>query len=309
MTRHREADMGSSRHVLFLSRPDTDHLYLTLAVAEELGRRGHAVTFATSDPFADEDADAGVVLLRYGRDERALAALPAFRARGPVDLVVADPRTRDAAVELAAGWGARVVVAHANLAVWPGERQFGENGEGHVYVHPAGRGTVFGDWTPADPRPVLVVAHDGVPLPVLTSAFGPVWQVVLLTDTPPADLPEHVTAVPPGFAALAHADVLLADGGLPAIGAAVRHATPVVLVPRSPEEHRNAARVTALGLGEVLPELTPESLRRTVSRVAADEATRAAARRFRSVLREAGSPTRVSDTIESALDAETRRAA
>lgn len=302
--------MGSSRHVLFLSRPDPDHLYLTLAVAEELGRRGHTVTFATSDPFAEEDAASGVVLLRYGRDERALTRLPAFRARGPVDLVVADPRTHDAAVELAGEWGARVVVAHTELAAEPwGSFGFGEDGVNYVYVHPAGRGTVFPEWTPADPRPVLAVAHDGVDAAVLAAAFGPQWQVLLLTDTPPADLPAHLTTAPPGFAPLEHADVLLTDGGLPGIAAAMRHATPVVLAPRTPAEHRDAARVTALGLGVTVPAVTPESLRHTVSRVAADEAMRAAARRFRSLMREAGAPGRVSDTLESALDTAVRRAA
>lgn len=301
--------MGSpSRHVLFLSRPDRDHLYLTLAVAEELGRRGNEVTFATSDPFADEDADAGVVLLRYGRDERTLRELPAFRARGAVDLVVCDPRTHEAALELAAEWGARVVVAHTNLAAggavaWPAERSYGPD---YVYVHPAGRGTVFGEWEPTDGRQVLVVAHDEVPIPTLAAAFGGVdWQVLLCTeaDVDPADLPANFAVVAPGFAPLAHADVLLTDGGLPGIAAGLRHATPMVLAPRTPAEHRDSARVAGLGLGALLgpADLAPDPLLRTVSRLAVDEPTRAAVRRIQGLVRAAGAPPRVSDILETAV--------
>lgn len=296
--------MGSTaiRHVLFLSRPDTDHLYLTLAVAEELGRRGHTVTFATSDPFADEDADAGVVLLRYGSDERTLRELPAFLARGPVDLVVCDPRTREAALELAAGWGARVVVAHTNLAdggvvAWPAERAFGQD---YVYVHPAGRGTVFGEWTPADPRRVLVVAHDEVPVSALVDAFGDAdLQVLLCTEAEHTGLPANFAVTAPGFAALAHADVLLTDGGLAGIAAGLRHATPLVLVPRTPAEHRDAARVAGLGLGALVTDLAPEALLRTVTRLAEDEPTRAEARRVRELVRAAGAPARVCDLLET----------
>ncbi|GAB3432710.1 glycosyltransferase [Actinophytocola sediminis] len=298
--------MGSSfRHVLFLSRPDTDHLYLTLAVAEELGRRGHTVTFATSDPFADEDADSGVVLLRYGSDERNLRDRPDFLARGRVDLIVCDPRTHDAARELAAEWGARIAVAHTNLAdggvvAWPAERSYGLD---YLYVHPAGRGTVFAEWTPTDQRPVLAVAHDDVPVATLATAFaGSDWQVLLCTEDAPADLPANVTATGRGFAALAHADVLLTDGGLAGIAAGLRHATPLVLAPRTPAEHRDATRAAGLGLGVLvaLPDLEPEALRRTVSRLAVDEPTRAEARRVRALVRAAGSAHRVSDLLEAA---------
>jgi UDP:flavonoid glycosyltransferase YjiC (YdhE family) len=307
----------SFRHVLFLSRPDTEHLYLTLAVAEELGRRGHTVTFATSDPFADEDAESGVVLLRYGSDERSLRQRRPFLEQGPVDLVVADPRTHDAARELAEEWNARLIVAHTNLAAnhtiaWPAERSYGSD---YVYVHPSGRGTVFGEWTPTDSRPVLAVAHDDVPVRTLAAAFGEAdWQVLLCTRvTPavaPAGLPANITVAGPGFAALRHADVLLTDGGLAGIAAGLRHATPLVLAPRTPAELRNAARVAGLDLGTLLrpADLTPESLLRTVSRLAVDEAARAQARRVSGLLQAAGSPSRVSDLLESTTAASVQAA-
>ncbi|MPZ86340.1 MAG: hypothetical protein GEV28_40615, partial [Actinophytocola sp.] len=275
--------MGLTRHVLFLSRPDENHLYLTLAVAEELGLRGHMVTFATSDPFAEEDAESGVLMLRYGRDAAALRRLPAFTARlrtDPVDLVVCDPGTYDAAVELGQEWGVPVVVAHTNLATgetvdWPAERSFGAD---YLYVHPAGRGRVYGGWAPEDPRQVLVVALGSVPLDLLAAAFAERdWRVVLLAaDVPADDLPANFAALPARYAVLDHADVVLTDGELPGIAAALRHATPLVVAPRTPAQHRHAARVESLGLGVVVrqADLDARTLRRTVARAAVDEPAR-----------------------------------
>jgi UDP:flavonoid glycosyltransferase YjiC (YdhE family) len=285
--------MGSTRHVLFLSRPDEDHLYRTLAVAEELGRRGHRVTFATSDPFAEEDAESGVLLVRYGRDVANLRGLPAFAARvrtDPVDLVVCDPRTHDEAAALAREWGVEVVVAHA------------VPGTDHLYVHPGGRGTVFGEWTPADSRPVLAVSPGAVPAGVLAAAFGERdWQVLVLGGDQAGEAPVR-------HAVLEHADVVLTDGEL--TGAALRHATPVVLAPRTPAQHRQATRLATMGLGVVVPAgLDAAALRRTVSRLAADEPARAAARRARDLVRAAGSPARASDALEARLAGERRKAA
>ncbi|OLF13404.1 hypothetical protein BU204_27430 [Actinophytocola xanthii] len=304
--------MGPSRHVLFLSRPDADHLYPSLVLAEELGRRGHRVTFATADPFADEEAAGDVVLLRCGRDGHAVGELPALAARGPVDLVVCEPATRDAALGLGVEWGVRVVVAHAQLpaggaVAWPAERFLGTRA---VYVRPGGRGTVHGEWVPSDPRPVLLVAHDDLPVATLLAAFDPAdWQVVLADTGRLAD-PPPVAVLTPGFTALAHADVLLSDGGLPGIAAAVHGSTPTVLVPNTPEEHRNAARVAGLGLGVLLPkaDLTPASLLRAVSRLGVDEVVRAALRRARSLVALAGAPEPAVDALEGELAAAVRAA-
>lgn len=310
--------MASTRHVLFLSRPDETHLYLTLAVAEELGRRGHRVTFATGDPFADEDAEGGVLLLRFGRDVRTLRRLPAFVERlrtDPVDLVVCDPRTHDEAVELGREWGAPVVVADVNLAAGNlagGELVDRPAAESRLYVHPAGRGTVFADEVPEDGRQVLVVESGAVPAELLAEAFGgPDWQVLVLAEDPPAGLPANFTPLPVRYAVLDQADVVLADGGLPGIAAALRHATPLVLAPRTAAQHRHAERLAALGLAVRvnLADLDATTLRRTVTRLAVDEAAHAAARRVRSLVREAGSPAHASDTLEARLDVENRKAA
>lgn len=310
--------MGSNRHVLFLSRPDENHLYLTLAVAEELGRRGHAVTFATSDPFAEEDAEAGVVLVRHGRDARTLRTLPAFveRLRGhPVDLVVCEPASYDDALELGGEWGVAVVVAHTNLAAgdgsdWPAEQDFGAD---YLYVHPAGRGSVFGEWAPADTRPVLAVAHQDVPLELLAEAFDERdWQVLVLgDDLARSGVAPNITVVPAGFAVLDHADVVLTDGALPGIAAGLGRATPLVLVPGTPVQYRHARLVAGLGVGEVVrrADLTADALRRAVARLAVDEAALAAARRVRSRVRAAGAAEHACDLLEARLDVAHRRAA
>jgi UDP:flavonoid glycosyltransferase YjiC (YdhE family) len=207
------------------------------------------------------------------------------------------------------------VVADTNLATgevvdWPAERSFGED---YLYVHPAGRGTVFGDWTPEDPRQVLVVSLDDVPVELLAEAFGEQdWQVlVLASDLAADDLPVNFTPLPGRFAVLDHADVVLANGDLPGIAAALRHATPIVLAPRTAAQHRHAQRLSALGLGVLvrLADLDPATLRRTVSRLAVDEPARAAARRVRTLARAAGTPERASDTIEERLDGEQPKAA
>src|SRR5690349_14943596 len=100
-------------HLLFVSRPATGHLYPTLRLAEELGARGHRVTFASADPYLDEEAGPGVHVIRYGRSERRLLEMPLF---GVLDAVVADPRTAAVASDLARAWDTPLVVAGENLA-------------------------------------------------------------------------------------------------------------------------------------------------------------------------------------------------
>src|SRR5262245_22490626 len=71
-----EMTMTSSRqqHILFLSFPMYGHVFPSLTIAEELGRRGHRVTYATGDDFAGHVRRAGVDLYRYPEE---LASIPA----------------------------------------------------------------------------------------------------------------------------------------------------------------------------------------------------------------------------------------
>lgn len=273
-------------HLLFLSRPDRGHLYPTLRLAEELGRRGHQVTFASGDPYVEESAGPGVRVLRFGRDEQGLLEMPVFRSCGPVDAVIADPRT----VKNAAAFGdVPVVVAGTNLPTgyeWPGER-------GHhpyVFTLPGPRGAVHDPWRPGGRRPVLLV--DGPAIGPLVRAFGDTeWQVVVGDST--------------RFSGLPHADVFLTDGRLAAVSAALRAAVPMVLAPRTAEETSHSRRVAALGVGRIVvpEELPAEELRRVVEQMRVDEPTLATARRLASQVEALGTAEVAGDRLESLLEA------
>jgi UDP:flavonoid glycosyltransferase YjiC (YdhE family) len=153
-----------------------------------------------------------------------------------------------------------------------------------------------------------------VPIDLLAEAFDERdWRVlVLAADLDPDRLPPNFVTLPGRLAVLDHADVVLADGDLAGIAAALRHATPLVLAPQTPAQHRHAARLSALGLGVVvrLADIDAAELRRTVSRLAVDELAQAAARRVRAKVRAAGAPDRAAAAIETRLaDRQERRAA
>lgn len=133
------------QHVLFLSFPMYGHVFPSLTIAEELGRRGHRVTYATGEPFASYVKRADVELYSYDLD---LASIPS-RVSGQVstnevtitcltfveqslrsltphgfgrevdrpDLVVCDPLTFHAGSVLCDHWDVPLVTAHANVAI------------------------------------------------------------------------------------------------------------------------------------------------------------------------------------------------
>lgn len=276
-------------HLLFLSRPDRGHLYPTLRLAEELGRRGHQVTFASGDRYVDELAGPGVRVLRFGKDERGLLDMPAFRSQGRVDTVVADPRTVKAATEFGHTWGVPVVVAGTNLPAgheWPGERAHDQ----YVFTLPGARGAVHDPWRPGRRRPVLLV--DGPSIGPLVRAFGETdWQVVVGDAT--------------RFAALPHADVFMTDGRLPAVSAALRAGVPMILAPGTAEETQNAKQVVALGVGRLAApdELPAEELRQTVEHLRVDEPVLAMARRLGTLVAAEGSASVAADQLEDLLAA------
>ncbi|MEU1280324.1 macrolide family glycosyltransferase [Streptomyces sp. NPDC005805] len=56
---------GSGRHFAFFNIPATGHLVPTLGVVEELVRRGHRVTYAATEAYADLVASTGATVLPY----------------------------------------------------------------------------------------------------------------------------------------------------------------------------------------------------------------------------------------------------
>lgn len=275
---------GHGMHLLFLSRPAPGHLYPTLRLAEELGARGYRVTFASGDPYLEEQAEAGVRPVRFGKSERRLLEMPSL---GTVDAVVADPRTAAVATDLARAWDVPVVVAGDNLPAsahgWPHEQAY----ESYVFTVPGARGAVHTPWRRLGNRPVLLV--DGPALGPLVRAFGDTeWQVVV-SDT-----------------GLPHADVFLTDGRLCAVSAGLRAGVPMLLAPKTPGELAHAERVAALGVGEVVTSLADahaEDLRRLVEHMRVDEPTLATARRFRELVAVAGAPAHAADRVGELLAA------
>jgi hypothetical protein len=269
-------------HLLFLSRPAPGHLYPTLRLAEELGARGHRVTFASGDLYLDERAGPGVRAIRFGRSERSLLEQPIT-----VDAVVADPRTAAVATDLARAWDVPLLVAGENLPEsrhgWPYEQAY----ESYVFTIPGTRGAVHNPWRRHGRRPVLLV--DGPSLGPLVRAFGDTeWQVVVSNT----ELP--------------HADVFLTDGRLAAVSAGLRAGVPMVLAPKTAEEIAYAKRIAELGVGEVVASLADahaEDLRRLVEHLRVDEPALATARRLRDLVAVAGAPAIAADRVEELLPA------
>ncbi|PRY40386.1 macrolide family glycosyltransferase [Umezawaea tangerina] len=131
------------KHVLFLSAPAFGHVFPTLTIAEALARRGHRVSYATTEFFAQYAEQSGVTPLIYGP---TLAAIPAglsdhadtaeivltcmrfyeegLRSVASVealvdttpDLIVFDPMMYGAAAVLGRKWTVPIVLTHPNLA-------------------------------------------------------------------------------------------------------------------------------------------------------------------------------------------------
>ena len=271
-------------HLLFLSRPAPGHLYPTLRLAEELGARGHRVTFASADPSLDELAEPGVRPIRFGRSERRLLETAVL---GVLDAVVADPRTASVGDDLARAWDVPLLVAGENLPPsalgWPAEQAY----ESYVFSIPGARGTVHNPWRRHGHRPVLLV--DGPSIGPLVRAFGETqWQVVV-SDT---ELP--------------HADVFLNDGRLAAVSAGLRAGVPMVLAPKTAAEVANAELVAALGVGTVVGSLADahaEELRKVVEHLRVDESAMATARWLRGLVAAEGAPARAADRVAELLAA------
>ncbi|MFC4855680.1 glycosyltransferase [Actinophytocola glycyrrhizae] len=266
--------------LLFLSRPAPGHRYPTLRLAEELGARGHRVTFASGEHVGS--AGPGVRPIRFGRSERSLLEVPALAT---VDAVVADPRAAAVAADLARAWDVPLVVAGENLPPSPHGWPFEQEHDPYVFSLPGTRGAVHNPWRRLGLRPVLLV--DGPPIGPVVRAFGETdWQVVV-SDT---ELP--------------HADVLLTDGRLGAVSAGLRAGVPMLLAPTSVREAAHADRIAALGAGTVvaaLAETHAATLRGLVERLRADEVTAASARRVRGLVTAAGAPAAAADRVADLL--------
>ncbi|MFC4147335.1 macrolide family glycosyltransferase [Micromonospora mangrovi] len=128
---------GDSRHVLWLTFPAFSHLRATLAMVEELLRRGHRVSYLVADRLVDAVTPTGArvvpyrsvfpesmspppspttMLVEFLRESFApLEAALACAAADPPDLVVHDALASDVAVALSRRYGVPTVRTYAGF--------------------------------------------------------------------------------------------------------------------------------------------------------------------------------------------------
>jgi MGT family glycosyltransferase len=157
-------------------------------------------------------------------------------------------------------------------------------------------GTIFTD-NPAFYRTCIKAFGDGA------------WQVAMtiggLDRAAVAPIPPGVDVRPrfPQPAVLRHARAFISHAGMNSTMEALYYGVPLVCLPQMPEQAANADRVVELGLGERLAAdtLTPDALRRAVSRVTTDEQVRANLERMRRAIGDAGGAERGAVLIEEYL--------
>ncbi|TDP92886.1 macrolide family glycosyltransferase [Labedaea rhizosphaerae] len=189
----------------------------------------------------------------------------------------------------------------------------------HVFVGPhLGDPNAPPTWTPPDDDKPLLVVSLGTSANRRPEFFRTCaqalaelpWRILMtvhegVSDADLGPLPPNVEVHRwlPLREVLAHADVFVCHGGMGSIMGALAHATPVVVVPDSPEGMVNAARVTELGLGRALAEqtLTPQRLRGAVREVATDPHIRDQVEAMRADIHDAGGGARGADAIEGFL--------
>lgn len=161
-----------------------------------------------------------------------------------------------------------------------------------------------------------VLPGDAGLLEACLRAFPPEdWEVVLAVG---AAAPELGRRVPTGWTVeaqvdqldvLARASVFVTHGGMNSVQEAAFLGVPLVVVPRTPENQRTAARVEALDLGRTvaLDQLGGEALLRAV-RAAQAPAVAQRLREFAEHCRQSGGTRRACEVIVAAASARDRRA-
>ncbi|MFF1819538.1 macrolide family glycosyltransferase [Kribbella sp. NPDC058245] len=276
-------------------------------VADRLGLREATTVanFATNEHY---DTRAAFVPADFDPSHPAFREFLAERAAFAEDF--------DVPLDKVAAAGA---VAPLNLVFIPREFQIaGETfDERFEFVGPAiGARAATSDWEPpAGGAPLLFIslgtAVNDRPdfFAACTKAFaGTDWQVAMAIgdQVDVASLGE----IPPNFdvrpyfpqpAVLAHATAFLTHAGMNSVMESLLNQVPMATYPQTAEQQANAGRVTALGLGRQLPELSAESLQSTVADIAADPAIRTALADMHVHLEAAGGPVRAADAIEASL--------
>lgn len=191
----------------------------------------------------------------------------------------------------------------------------------YVFVGPVLRDESLRKWERSDGDAVM--AGEGAEAPVVYISLGTVdndhldfyrnclkamdgepWQVILSvgTDTDIGTLSQ----IPPNcivrgrvdqIAVLEKADVFLTHCGMNSVSEALYYGVPLILCPRSPEQHGVANRVQELGAGVFLKESTPESMKETIRFALKDQRMRECASDIAQSFRSCGGAKAAADFI------------
>ncbi|MFJ9213852.1 macrolide family glycosyltransferase [Streptomyces sp. NPDC102264] len=213
-------------------------------------------------------------------------------------------------------------VAQHNIVFLP--RDFHYEGdsfdERFVFAGPclADRSAYQGTWQPASPdRPVLLIslgtAATGWPEFFRTAidAFGDSeWDVVMAVGdhidsaelgTVPANF--SVNRHVPQLDVLQHASLFVTHGGMNSTMESLYYGVPMVVIPQMNEQKANGMRVEELGLGRHLApaDTTVDSLRRSVTDVAASQDVAANVERMRDSIRGVDGPRVAAGAVDAYL--------
>lgn len=136
------------------------------------------------------------------------------------------------------------------------------------------------------------------------------WQTVLATGPHVSaddlgEVPDDVTVRQwvPQLAVLAQASAFVTHAGMGGCSEGLWHGVPMIAVPQAVDQFGNAARLAELGVGEHLPagEVTPETLRSAVLRLASSDAVAQRCAEQKAIARAAGGAAQAADVIESLI--------
>ncbi|MEU8814244.1 macrolide family glycosyltransferase [Actinoplanes sp. NPDC048796] len=306
--------------VLRADRPDLLVYDLTLYTAGRAASRKHGIPAVQTFPIFASNERFSLAHRVFQRAGGAVGVLNGGDSGG-LEFLTA---LRDWLERYLPGGGASAfevltTVEPLNLVFLPREFQIEQQlfDERFQFVGPCQDLEPGGQWQPpGDGRPVVLAslgttygsakffrmcaeAFAGLPLHMVMTT-GDKFDVAEL-----GPLPSNIEARPwvPHLDVLAHAGVLVTQGGMSSTMQALALGVPLVVVPHGGENAVNADRLAELGCGTLLPpeELTAAALRRAVTETLADEGMREAAVRMSRHVAAAGGAPRAAEVLEARI--------
>lgn len=132
---------------------------------------------------------------------------------------------------------------------------------------------------------------------------APVLATAAAADKIPTGLGPHIRieSFAPHGEVLPHVSALVTHGGWGAVGRALRHGVPMLIIPIFGDQPVNGRRLAELGLAYHLPlkKASPEAIRDALSRLLADEELKARAKAVAEELKGLDSPRLAAEALES----------